>query len=209
CLHDFRVAIRRARSLLGQIRGVFPADIVEHFAGEFSWIGRLTGPPRDTDVLVLALREQHGEFDAAGMNALEAFLGGTQQREYSQRVDALDSARYQRLLADWKVFLESPIPSGPQAEYSHDPLATAVARRARRLSRRIARHAKKIDERTAAEHIHDIRIDAKKLRYLVDAASACYRPADVRCMLAALKKLQRALGDFTDAHAQETLLVDC
>src|SRR5262249_19010410 len=93
CLHDFRVAIRRARSLLGQIRGVFPADIVEHFAGEFSWIGRLTGPPRDTDVLVLALREQHREFDADGMNALEAFLGGTQQREYSQLVDALDSAR--------------------------------------------------------------------------------------------------------------------
>src|SRR5215831_6492219 len=63
-LHDFRVAIRRARSLIGQIRGVFPSEVVEHFAGEFSWIGRLTGPPRDTDVLVLALRQRHGELDA-------------------------------------------------------------------------------------------------------------------------------------------------
>src|SRR5262245_39382665 len=129
-LHDFRVAMRRARSLLGQIRGVFPADIVEHFAGEFSWIGRLTGSPRDTDVLVLALREQHGEFDADAMNALIAFLGRTQQREYDRLVAALDSARYHRLLADWKAFLEAPIPSDPQAAYAHDPLATAVARRA-------------------------------------------------------------------------------
>src|SRR5262245_23706321 len=208
-LHDFRVAIRRARSLLGQIRGVFPTDIVEHFAGAFSWIGRLTGSPRDTDVLVLAVREQHGEFDADDMSALIAFLGGTQQQEYERLVGALDSARYQRLLADWKAFLESPIPYSPPAEYAHAPLATAVSRRAWRLSKRIAKSAKAIDRHTAAERIHEIRIDAKKLRYLVDAASACYRPADVKCVLAALKKLQRALGDFNDAHVQETLLVDC
>ena len=55
-LHDFRVALRRTRSLLGQIRDVFPAAAVEHFSSEFSWIGRLTGPPRDLDVLLLALR---------------------------------------------------------------------------------------------------------------------------------------------------------
>lgn len=208
-LHDFRVAIRRARSLLGQIRGVFPTDVVEHFAGEFSWIGRLTGSPRDIDVLVLALREQDGEFDADDVNALVAFLGSTQQREYERLIEALDSARYRQLLADWKAFLESPIPSAPQAEYAHDPLATAVARRARRLSKRIARKARTIDKRTAAGRIHEIRIDAKKLRYLVDAASACYRPADVKCILGALKKVQRALGDFNDAHVQEALLVDC
>lgn len=208
-LHDFRVAIRRARSLLGQVRGVFPADVVEHFAGEFSWIGRLTGPPRDTDVLVLTLREQHREFDGDDMSALIALLGGTQQREYERLVEALDSPRYQRLLGEWRAFLEAPIPPAPQAEYAHDTLATAVARRARRLSRRIAGNAKTIDRRMAAERIHEIRIDAKKLRYLVDAASVCYRPADVKCVLTALKKLQRALGDFNDAHVQETRLLDC
>ena len=34
-LHDFRVALRRTRSLLGQIRHVFPPDAVEHFSSEF------------------------------------------------------------------------------------------------------------------------------------------------------------------------------
>jgi CHAD domain-containing protein len=208
-LHDFRVAIRRARSLLGQIRGVFPPDTVEHFAAEFSWVGRLTGPPRDTDVLALALRDQHGEFDPGDTHALIEFLGGMQQQGYERLVEALDSTRYQRLLGDWKAFLESPIPSAPQAEYAHEPLATAVARRARRLSKRIARSARHIDRRTAAERIHEIRIDAKKLRYLLDASSVCYRATDVKCILAALKKLQRVLGDFNDAHVQETLLVDC
>jgi len=208
-LHDFRVAVRRARSLLGQIRGVFPPEIVEHFAAEFSWIGRLTGSPRDTDVLILALREHHEEFDAGDMNTLVAFLGGTQQLEYEQLVGALDSARYRELLDNWRTFLESPLPSAAQAEYAHDLLATAVSRRAWRLSKRIARRAKALDQHTAAEQIHEIRIDAKKLRYLVDAVSAFYRPAEIKCILAALKKLQRALGDFNDAYVQESRLVEC
>jgi CHAD domain-containing protein len=208
-LHDYRVTVRRARSLLGQIRGVFPADIVEHFATEFSWIGRLTGSPRDTDVLILALREHRDEFDADDMNTLIGLLGGTQLRDYEQLVGALDSLRYQQLLADWRAFLESPIPYAPQAEYAHGRLATVVSRRAWRLSRRIARRAKAIDHHTATEQIHEIRIDAKKLRYLVDTVSAFYQPAEIKSILGALKKLQRALGDFNDAQVQESRLVEC
>ena len=60
-LHDFRVAVRRTRSLLGQIRHVFPPDAVDHFSTEFSWLGRLTGPLRDMDVLVLGLRQRGAE----------------------------------------------------------------------------------------------------------------------------------------------------
>ena len=208
-LHDFRVAVRRTRSLLGQIRDVFPAEIVEHFAGEFSWIGRLTGSPRDTDVLALALREQRQEFDADDMNALIAFLAGAQQHEYERLVSALDSARYQQLLTDWRCFLDSPIPSAPQAAHAHNPLVATVSRRAWRLSKRIARRAKAVDRHSTAEQIHEIRIDAKKLRYLVDAAPAAYQPDDLKPILGALKKLQRALGDFNDAHVQEARLLDC
>jgi CHAD domain-containing protein len=208
-LHDYRVAVRRMRSLLGQIRDVFPAEIVEHFAGEFSWIGRLTGSPRDTDVLALALREQRQEFDADDMNALISFLAGAQQEQYERLVSALDSPRYQQLLADWRSFLDSPIPSAPQAAHAHNPLVATVSQRAWRLSKRIARRARAVDPHTAAEQIHEIRIDAKKLRYLVDVAPPGYEPADVKCILVALKKLQRALGDFNDAHVQETMLLDC
>jgi CHAD domain-containing protein len=208
-LHDFRVAVRRARALLGQIRGVFRQDVVEHFAAEFSWIGRLSGPPRDTDVLILALREQQQEFNADDMDALIAFLGRTQQRQYEQLIAALDSDRYRKFFSDWKTFLESPDGSSGQAAHANGPLAAAVARRARRLSKRIIKDAKSVDEQTPAEYIHQIRIDAKKLRYLVDITPAFYQPDDFQSILGALKKLQRALGDFNDAHVHEATLLDC
>jgi CHAD domain-containing protein len=121
----------------------------------------------------------------------------------------LDSDRYQRLLSDWKAFLEGPIVSEPEARNAAGPLASVVSRRAWRLSRRITRAADAIDEQTSAEHFHQIRIDAKKLRYLIDVTPAFYDASDLACILGALKKLQRALGDFNDAHVQEARLLQC
>ena len=54
-----------------------------------------------------------------------------------------------------------------------------------------------------------MRIAAKKLRYLVDVTPAFYDAADLECILGALKKLQRVLGDFNDAQVQEQRLLEC
>ncbi len=208
-LHDFRVAIRRTRSLLGQIKHVFPPDVVEHFSTEFSWVGRLTGPPRDLDVLGLVVREHQGDVPAGDMAALTACLGRVQQEEHSRLVEALDSDRYRRLLSAWKTFLERPAPSEPQACNAGRRLAEVVSRRAWRLSRRIDRSARTLDEHAAAARLHEVRINAKKLRYLVDVAPTFCDATDLDRILAALKKLQRVLGDFNDAQVQQERLLDC
>ena len=39
-LHDYRVSLRRTRSLLGQIKNVFPEDAVTHFRTEFQWLAQ-------------------------------------------------------------------------------------------------------------------------------------------------------------------------
>jgi CHAD domain-containing protein len=168
-LHDFRVALRRTRSLLGQLKHVFPENVVAHFGAEFSWMGRLTGPPRDLDVLVLSLRDQPEDVDAGGFQALLAFLGQMQEREHRSLVEALDSPRYRALLTDWQSFLHRPLAAAADAPAADQPLVDVVSRRAWRLSRRLIDSAETIAARTAAEHVHDVRIIAKKLRYLIDA----------------------------------------
>jgi CHAD domain-containing protein len=208
-LHDFRVAVRRTRALLGQIRNVFPPEVVGHVSAEFAWIGRLTGPPRDIDVLTLALRERQGDVPNGDMDALTAFLSQAQQREHGGLVEALDSDRYRRLISDWEAFLRRPVLCGSEASNAGRPLLEVISRRAWRLSRRIAASAATIDERTTAAELHEVRIAAKKLRYLVDVAPSFYDAADFEKILAALKKLQRVLGDFNDAHVQEERLLEC
>jgi len=43
-LHDFRVAVRRTRAGLSQIKGILPANSSAYYADFFSWLGQITGP---------------------------------------------------------------------------------------------------------------------------------------------------------------------
>ncbi|HLF97458.1 MAG TPA: CHAD domain-containing protein, partial [Methylococcaceae bacterium] len=51
-LHDYRVAVRRIRSLLGQFDAVFTERRVRRFQEEFARLARLTSPARDLEVCV-------------------------------------------------------------------------------------------------------------------------------------------------------------
>jgi CHAD domain-containing protein len=208
-LHDFRVAVRRTRSLLGQIKHVFPPDIVEHFSTEFSWLGRLTGAPRDMDVLLLALRKRMADVPADDLAALTAFLGDAQQQEQRKLVEALDGERYRRLVSEWQAFLQRPTTCEPVPLNARSPLVEVVCPRAWRLYRRIVRCATTIDGGTEPARLHEVRITAKKLRYLVDVTTSFNGARDHERILGRLKALQRVLGDFNDAHVQEQRLLEC
>ena len=47
-LHDLRVAVRRSRSALTQIKSVFAPEVVEDYKERLAWVGQITGPVRDT-----------------------------------------------------------------------------------------------------------------------------------------------------------------
>ena len=52
-LHDFRVAIRRTRSALGQIKNIFPAKTTSRFKKDFAFVGKISNQLRDLDVYLL------------------------------------------------------------------------------------------------------------------------------------------------------------
>jgi CHAD domain-containing protein len=52
-LHDLRVSVRRARSVLRELRGVHPPAERAHLRDELRWVQGLSGPVRDLDVQLL------------------------------------------------------------------------------------------------------------------------------------------------------------
>src|SRR5262249_10893589 len=77
-----------------------------------------------------------------------------------------------------------------------------------RLCKRISHAAGNVDEHTPAEQLHALRIDAKKLRYLIDVVPASGAADDLEDVLRALKTLQRVLGAFNDSHVQQQRLLE-
>jgi CHAD domain-containing protein len=83
-----------------------------------------------------------------------------------------------------------------------------TSQRILRLHRRLVDQAMAIHDETPVDAIHQVRIEAKKLRYMIDATRSLHDCDDLDRILDGLKKVQSVLGDFNDAQVQERSLVD-
>jgi CHAD domain-containing protein len=110
-LHDLRVATRRTRSALSQIKGVLPAAVVADFKQRFAWLQQITGPMRDLDVYLLDFPEMQRRLPPplrADLQPLQARLMRRHVEAQRALTQQLDSATFERLLLDWRAFLETP-----------------------------------------------------------------------------------------------------
>jgi CHAD domain-containing protein len=205
-LHDFRVAVRRTRSALGQIKGVFDPEKLERFRRDFSWLGKITGPTRDLDVYLLKFEKYQSRLPfrvRSDLNPLRDFLVGQQSLEQSKLARALVSRKYHDLLKRWNNFLYSAPEetiSGPRAGL---PVSVIASRRIWKVYRRIVKTGERIHHKTPAEQLHQIRIECKKLRYLMEFFRSLYPADEIKSLISALKKLQDNLGDFNDYEVQQ------
>jgi len=73
-LHDFRVAVRRSRSCLGQVKEVLAPDDTERFRRDLAWLSDETGRARDLDVYRLNLRAYRLELPDSTLRGIRAGL---------------------------------------------------------------------------------------------------------------------------------------
>ncbi len=202
-LHNYRVALRRTRSLLGQIKSVFPEEAVTHFRTEFRWLAQATSIKRDLDVLMLSLRRMSNSLPADDLATLLAFLSRKQVHAQRLLEPLLESNRYRDLLASWRSFLQDAPTGDPEPENAARSLIDVTSGHILRLHSRLFYQAIAIHTETPAEAIHEVRIQANKLRYLLDATLSLYDRRDLDRIIDSLARMQSVLGDFNDAQVQE------
>ena len=206
-LHDFRIAVRRSRSAIGQFKTIFPPTERERFSHELRWLGQVTGPTRDADVYLLAFDDYcamlpEGRRD--DLLPLKRFLRERQRGEQRKLTRALNSKRYEKFVADWRNFLCDD--EAIWQEPSLTPIKQLAAKRIWRLYRAICRDGEAITEESPDDALHDIRKEGKKLRYLLQFFDQLYPPSTVKPLARTLRTLQNILGDFQDYHVQSVAL---
>lgn len=206
-LHDLRVSCRRTRSALTQLRGALGAEIAAPFNAEFKWLGGLTGPLRDLDVFLLempAYRTYLPPHANADLEPLEDLIRSARARALTSVARALRSARFTRLVRSWRNTLENTFPSsGPHATRSVLDLAN---QRMTKAHRKILKLGRSRDHDPPAETLHRLRIDAKKLRYLLEFFHSLYPATEINTRIKELKRIQDILGGFNDMEAQRERL---
>ena len=208
-LHDFRVAVRRTRSALTQVKGVFPPATVARFKREFKWLGDRTGPTRDMDVYLLKIPDYRAALPQGVEDQLEPlvlFLEKKKRQAQGGLRRTLGSSRYARLLRDWSAFLDEPPPECPETPNAHRPIGEVASHGIWKAYRRVLKRGKATDRNTSADALHALRIDCKKLRYLLTFFQSLYREEEAAALIKKLKKLQDNLGDFNDLQVQREAL---
>ncbi len=205
-LHDFRVAVRRTRSGLGQMRDALPVRETGKFRREFAWLGHVTGPVRDLDVC-LGHEQQYTlllpESLRSGLTPFFSALRAQRAVERERLIRQLASARYRRLITAWQECLDR---SGGESGPSGRPMLDAVREILQRRFRTVIREGKKIHSSSPPEKLHRLRIRCKKLRYLLEFSASLFPREDIGPAIRQLKRLQENLGDFNDRAVQQAIL---
>ena len=200
-LHDFRVAVRRIRSLLGQVKGALPAQATARLQSEFAWLQQLTGPARDLDVYLLHMpvyETSLPESERHNLAPLRAFLERRRQSAYRQLIEGMDSARYAQLLAEAEALIADDTP-GPKGR---DCVGRLANRRIHKIYRRVLAEGAAIGPDSPAASLHELRKTCKKLRYLMEFFRSLYPRREIAERLRTLKGLQEHLGDYQDLCVQ-------
>jgi CHAD domain-containing protein len=206
-LHDLRVATRRTRSALSQIKGVLPQAIVDDFKARFAWLQQVTGPVRDLDVYLLDFPKLKADLPAAlrdDLDPLRDWLAGHYDAEQRALAEALAGERFVTLLREWRASLEAPsrgsAPGG--AKDAGTPIKAVADKRIRRMFKRVRREGRAITDASPPEDLHELRKSCKKLRYLMEFFQSLYPAADLKGLIKQTKVLLDNLGGFQDLAVQ-------
>ena len=204
CLHEFRVALRKTRVALDELQAVFHKNKIDSFLHKFDDLGAITNRLRDYDVF---LPQKDHLLKALPPNmrpALLSFFKAQRQRrrrQFLMLVSMINSSAYLSLMASWTKFLEHA-EKHPATELSETPILQAVSGIImKRLNKVIAKGADvKVDSPDTA--LHKVRIQCKKLRYLLDFFCPVFPGNITAHIVRNLKKVQAVLGDFNDYSVQ-------
>ncbi len=209
-LHDFRVAIRRTRSALGQLKSVFPLQITNRFKRDFAHLAAITGPLRDLDVYLLSQDLYKAKLPIHLQADIDPLFTSLRQQRAKARttlVRQLKSKRYATIMTDWETFLHSPSAAvDDSAPLATQPISRVARKRIRKRHRAVIDLGTQLIHKADDDLMHELRIECKKLRYLLEFFASLFSESDITPLIKQLRRLQDNLGEFHDACVQQESL---
>ncbi|MDQ8203812.1 CHAD domain-containing protein [Pelagicoccus sp. SDUM812003] len=208
-LHDYRVSIRKLRSVLALIKGVFPSDETRKLKSLLGSFAKATNGLRDLDVYLLAEESYRSMVPASLRSGLDRVFSDFRKgrsKELLRVRRRLQSKSYQSEAKRLESFFHQDEPSS--AKRSDIPIGELSAAEIYRHYKLVAKQGAAIDQETPDEDVHELRIECKKLRYLLELFASLYPADEIKIIIKSLKRLQNTLGDFNDLSVQQIALTN-
>jgi CHAD domain-containing protein len=204
-LHDYRVAIRKTRAILGQLNKIFNSEFLEKHKVDLADIASTTNKLRDMDVYLLSENEYKDMLPKHLHQELDVFFKDvTKKKRKEHRIvsNMLLSNAYNEKIKAWKKFLASEDKKfwGAEGEKKVKKLAKYYIYN-RYL--KIIKQGNKVKKTSPDIDFHRVRISCKKLRYLIELFSSLFPKDEISIAAKQLKNIQDSLGNFNDMCMQQ------
>ncbi|WP_071673427.1 CHAD domain-containing protein [Nioella nitratireducens] len=207
-LHDYRIALRKIRSVLSLFKGVYAKAQTQDLKARFSGLMAPTGRLRDLDVYLLERNAFYGLLPDSlhgGLDRMFAMFAEERQEALKTLSRHLRSNAYDKDMDRLGKLFDSrkKLQRGPNADLpAYDFACKLIWKR----YRKICKIAAGIDADTADEEVHQLRIHCKKLRYLMEFFGPVFPKSAFKSLIKPLKRLQDNLGLFNDYSVQQESL---
>lgn len=207
-VHDMRVASRRLRSALRDFRSIFSKRDLELLSKASKTVADHLGSVRDEDVAIIALEKLKRHAAPEAQRGLELLLERRSARREIARQQLAASITVERLAKLQQLFTET-LSIRSAANKTADKLdavdETSVPvsfrefgrERVAKQFRRLSKEAVCIYQPAASTELHELRIEAKRLRYALELFGGCWR-GKLNSFADRVAELQGSLGELHD-----------
>jgi CHAD domain-containing protein len=203
-LHHYRVALRMIRAAIAQLKEVFPEQEQLKLKERFGALARDTNQLRDLDVFILDKERYMNLLPPAlrdGLLPMYKDFEQSRSAEVKRVARRLSSKAYQNEIESLQSLFINGY-SALETAWSEKPTIELAVEKIQKRYRKIQKAASKITQDTPDEAIHSIRIECKKLRYLLYFFGDLFNKKQVKIAGNHLKSLQDTLGIFNDLSVQ-------
>lgn len=209
-VHQYRVNIRKTRSLVSLFKKTLSVQRYQLLKTELKAIGSQTNELRDLDVFILDhdyYRELLPQHLWPGFDQLFRKIKRRRSTVFEKAAEKLASETYLKQISQLLITLQQP--AELITKQSTMKIKDLVSAKVLTQFRRIEANGRMINDETLDSKIHELRIETKKLRYLLELFSELFPPNDVKKLMRHLKVLQDNLGRFNDLSVQQKFLFHC
>lgn len=209
-LHEMRVASRRMRAAFRIFKPAYSKKVTKPLLAGLKETGRILGEVRDRDVFRENLQHYQQTLPEKEQKSLQVVLDiwAKQHRRARKKMLAyLDSKKYSRFKKALQAFVETEgagvkTPSGDLATpYQLRHVAASLIYRTYEQ----VRAYETLPENAPAETLHQLRIEFKRLRYLLEFLQEVLGE-EVQLIIQETKVMQDYLGDLQDAEVANKML---
>ncbi len=208
-VHQMRVATRRLRSTMRIFRPYYRWNALKPLRAALKETAERLGAVRDLDVYREHLARYAKEQPSArrrDLRLIDAQLGERHAALRAELCDHLNSAAHHAFLSDFAAFLQTPY-AAARPSPDDQPMPRRICEIAPRLIYEqygVVRAYEPHLATASAERLHALRIEVKRLRYLIEAFGELLGTR-AEVVVDACKRLQDFLGELQDAKVAAQL----